>query len=153
VMNKKLIWILVLLLVILAGARLSFVKQNFGGFLRSGSEIFIGQTKVLVSIADTQPERERGLSGVPSLPQNAGKLFIFQAPESPGFWMKEMRFPIDIIWIAQDMKVVGINQNLAPETYPEVFTPPQAIQYVLEVPAGFAQANEIKIGDILHLEK
>jgi len=78
-------------------------------------------------------ERSRGLSGKELLAENAGMLFIFEPSGAPGFWMKDMKFSIDIIWIGSDKQILDITKSVAPETYPEVFKPKSQIQYVLEV--------------------
>ena len=62
-------------------------------------------------------------------------LFIFERSGRYGFWMKEMRFAIDIVWIGEDLRIVHIAADVTPETYPEVFKPPEAARYVLEMPA------------------
>jgi uncharacterized membrane protein (UPF0127 family) len=61
--------------------------------------------------------------------------------------MKEMKFPIDIIWVDKDFKVVSLKENITPETYPEVFYPEDQSLYVLETGAGFIQKHKIRIND------
>src|SRR3989339_720000 len=68
------------------------------------------------------------------------------------FWMKDMNFPIDIIWIGEDYKIVYIKENALPESYPEKFNPNQPALYVLEINAGMVSENEIKIEDFVFLE-
>lgn len=100
-----------------------------------------------IEIARTPEEQTRGLSGRGSLAENAGMLFVYENSLTPGFWMKEMNFPIDIIWISSDHKVIDITENIAPETFPQVFYPSLPVQYVLEVNAGWAESHNTKIGD------
>lgn len=76
-------------------------------------------------------------------------LFVFDEPGHYAFWMKDMRFPIDIIWAGPDGRVVHIEENLSPETYPNSFSSALPAQYVLEVPAGFAQAHAVQLGSTL----
>lgn len=108
-----------------------------------------GQT-LTVEIARTPEEQSRGLSGRPELAETGGMLFVYEAPEQPRFWMKEMHFPIDIIWLDQKQKVVEITRNLSPQTYPQTFSPRTPIKYVLEVNAGTAAKNNLQIGDLIH---
>ena len=75
-------------------------------------------------------------------------LFYFDSPGKYGFWMKDMKFDIDIIWIDMDQKVVGMAENVAVNSYPKIFYPPSDVKYVLEVPSGFTVEHNIKIGDI-----
>jgi len=115
--------------------------------ISSGSTLAIGATTIDLEVADTIPEKIKGLSGRESLPVNTGLLFVFDKPEFHQFWMKDMLFSIDIIWISADYKVVDITKNASPETFPEFFTPREKAQYVLEVNAGFSDKKNIKIGD------
>lgn len=110
-------------------------------------QLEIGGKIIQIEIADTDAERIQGLSDRTSLPQDTGLLFIFPTPTTPGFWMKDMRFPIDIIWLDENWKIISIDKNLAPESYPKLFFPPSPIKYVLEVNAGFSDQNNLKIDD------
>lgn len=114
------------------------------------SQIQIGDTIVQVDVADTDSTREQGLSGRDPLPPGRGMLFVFDSPMIPGFWMKDMRFALDMLFIDPLGKIVTIDRNLLPSTYlqspPEVFRPSAPVMYVLEVPAGFAKAHGIVEG-------
>lgn len=107
----------------------------------------IGGAKIVVEIAETPGARAQGLSGRISLPEKTGLLFIFDHPGQPGFWMKEMNFPIDIIWLDDNWKVVDITVDARPENYPEIYLPRSPVHYVLEVNAGFISAHNLKIGN------
>ncbi len=104
---------------------------------------------VQVSVADTEREREQGLSGTKRLPEGVGKLFVFDTPALYGFWMKNMRYPIDIVWIDDAWQVAGITRDVAPETYPSVFYPPKPVVYVLELPSGSAFVDKLALGEKL----
>lgn len=110
-------------------------------------QITIGGATVFAYVADTPVKRTRGLSGKSELALNEGMFFIFEYPTIPEFWMKDMFFPIDIVWIGEDKRVVATSDNLSPDSYPEVFSPQTPVMYVLEVPAGFVLKNGIKSGD------
>ena len=73
-------------------------------------------------------------------------LFIFESDERWGIWMRDMLFPIDIIWADAGGAIVTIAKNIAPETYPHVFEPVAPARYALEVPAGFAARHGIAEG-------
>ena len=92
----------------------------------------------------------RGLSDVKILDKDSGMLFVFPTKEVRTFWMKDMNFPLDIIWIT-DNKIIGIEKNLQPEgSHPlRSYQSPSAVNYVLEVNAGFCEKEKIKIGDML----
>jgi len=115
------------------------------------SKIFLEGVGISVVVANTPALQERGLSGVESLRENEGMLFIFPTPARDGFWMKDMLFPIDIIWFDADQKIVDMWENALPSSYPEIRTPRQDAQYVLEVPAGFVQAHNIQKGQKFEL--
>lgn len=102
---------------------------------------------VHVDLAISPEAHERGLSDRASLPEGEGILFVFDRPGKNMFWMKDMNFPIDIIWISDNLAVIHIEKNIAPGTYPEMFGPDAYSKYVLEVPAGFAEKSGLKLGD------
>ncbi len=109
----------------------------------------INNVKIPVEIAKTPAEVRKGLSGRESLDAKNGMLFIFAQPDYYSFWMPNMNFPIDIIWIAQDT-IVGIHENVSnifdPKN-PKFYTPPKPVDKVLEINAGLAQKKNIKVGD------
>lgn len=109
--------------------------------------VAIGDIKIQVDVAATPEKRTQGLSGRQSLGEGEGLLFIFEGEGNWGFWMKDMLFPIDIIWAATDGTIITVTSDVAPETYPQAFYPtvPRA-RYVLEVPAGFSEAHGIVEG-------
>ena len=90
-----------------------------------------------------------GLSYRKFLPSDQGMLFIFPESGSYGFWMKDMNFSLDMVWLDQDKKVVGIVTNATPESYPDVFMPPSLIKYVLELNAGVAGKMGMATGTML----
>jgi len=120
-------------------------KGDVGGY------VTVGSVKVLVDVADTPALREQGLSGRKSLEKGEGMLFVFDTPGIYSFWMKDMNFPIDIIWINQNKKIVYIKENVTPGSFPQAFASTENAQYVLEVPAGFSARNNVQVGDIIDL--
>ncbi len=109
--------------------------------------IFIRDIPVTVSIADNEEERSKGLSGVESLKEEEGKLFIFDKEGRYGFWMKDMLFPIDIIWIDNSGHVVHIEESVLPDSYPTIYSTPVSARFVLEVNAFFVDTFNVDIGD------
>lgn len=106
----------------------------------------IRENSIQVEVADTPETRTQGLSDRKMLPESAGMLFVFDSPAQYGFWMKNMNFAIDIVWIDAEMYVVGIEKQVSPETFPKMFYPNQAVKYVLELPAGFSDEYRIDLG-------
>lgn len=118
-------------------------------------EILVGETAITVEVAKTDEERRQGLSGREPLRENTGMLFDFDENSRPSFWMKDMNFAIDIIWI-DDGEVVAIKKEVQPEPdTPEeeltLYPAPQPIDYVLEVNAGYSEENNIEVGDSVDL--
>jgi uncharacterized membrane protein (UPF0127 family) len=99
-----------------------------------------------IEVASTSLQQAKGLGNRPSLPADRGMLFPFMYPGDYGFWMKDMHFPIDMVWISSDKKVVSVTPNVSPDSYPTVFYPPGAISYVLELNAGAAKEFGIATG-------
>jgi len=113
------------------------------------TRILMSNITLTVELAETQAQWSQGLSGRDSMSSNHGMLFIFNHESKWGFWMKDMKFPLDIIWFSSDRKVVYIKQNLlpcSPDNCP-VFTPPVDALYVLEVNAGFVETHNISLDD------
>ena len=104
-----------------------------------------------VERADTKEKQIQGLSQRESLKENVGMLFVYEKAGSPGIWMKDMHFPIDIIWINEEAKIVEIHENVSPDTYPTTFHASVPVTYVLEVNAGWAKNAAVKVGDKVEL--
>jgi len=116
---------------------------------RLSPTVRIAATEIPVEIATTSAAQQKGLSGRPSLDADKGMLFIFGRPDQYSFWMPDMHFPLDIIWI-QDGKVVDIDKDVSNEfnpAAPKFYSPSSPVKYVLEVNAGFAMRHGIRTGD------
>ncbi len=111
--------------------------------------IQLGRQTIRVSVADTESTRKQGLSGRSGLAGDEGMLFVFPKDGNYAFWMKDMRFSIDILWLSSDGVVVYMAQNVSPDTYPQNFAPNTPARYVLELPAGYAGAHTLEIGDMV----
>ncbi len=107
----------------------------------------IARQMIKVDLALTETQQEQGLSGRKSLADDAGMLFIFPQPSKYFFWMKDMNFPIDMIWFDENFKVIYIKKDALPSSYPKSFGPNVDNRYVLEVSANFSEKNNLKVGD------
>ena len=109
-----------------------------------------------VEIASTTLEQARGLSFRPSLGAQSGMLFLFGTSSMQSFWMKDMHFPLDMIWI-NGVTVAGFTQNVpAPASGTalwnlSVYHSPASVDKVLEVNAGTVAQYNIKIGDTVNI--
>lgn len=118
------------------------------------SIITINSASFQVELARTQKEQVRGLSGRESLPKDTGMLFLFDKPLYHSFWMRGMKFPLDIIFILND-KVMAVYENLPPASEainPPIYGSEVIADKVLEINAGEAGKNNIKIGNTVFFE-
>jgi uncharacterized membrane protein (UPF0127 family) len=108
-----------------------------------------------VEVASTMLQRARGLSNRTSLGPNDGMLFIFSSGSTQSFWMKDMNFPLDMIWISGNT-VVGFAQNAPAEpnvAFPnQIFYSPANTDKVLEVNSGTVAKYNIQIGDTVTIK-
>lgn len=109
--------------------------------------IKIAGLELKVELAVTPLQKQQGLSGRNALSEKEGMLFVFDKPDKYSFWMKDMNFPIDIIWISPSGEVVHIKKDARPESYPATFVNIEDALYVLEVASGFSDKNNLKEGD------
>lgn len=99
-------------------------------------------------IADSAQERAKGLMLRPYLAKGKGMLFVFGEETMPSFWMKNMHFPLDIIWINQNKDIVDISVSALPcKDACAGIVPKQKVSYALEVDAGFAEKNNLTVGE------
>jgi len=108
--------------------------------------ISIGKVEINSFVSDTETLQEAGLSGWSGLEANQGMLFVFPTPGKYNFWMKDMKFALDMIWLNEKKQIIDIAENILPETYPKSFSPSENSIYVLEVPSGFCSQNNIVVG-------
>ena len=111
----------------------------------------IASTTLAIEIADTPKARTQGLSGRESLPKGTGLLFIYEKNGRHGIWMKDMRFAIDILWFDEARRLIHVEEEVEPETFPDVFRPLAPARYVLELPAGTVAEQRIELGAIFDL--
>ena len=135
--------IIILLLAILSKLSTHYYKDKINHTLK------INNATLDIEIADNDQERTQGLSGKENLEENSGLLFVFEKEGDYGIWMKDMNFPIDIAWLDKNKKIVHIEKNISPETYPKIFNSETPNLFVLETPANFFAQNNIKIGDFV----
>jgi len=123
------------------------------GGCKQGPQVCAGNACVEVEVADTAEAMEEGLSGRELLDEGRGMLFVFPSDAAYGFWMKDMQFALDIVWLDASGRVVYLQENLPPCTPGNcpVYKPGQSARYVLEVNAGFVASHGIKPGTALTL--
>ncbi len=115
--------------------------------------VFIGDAGFAVELARTQEERTKGLSGRERLAPSTGMLFVYEPAVAGAFWMRDMKFALDFIWIGRGCEVVGLTLNArAPEpgtplTELPIYEIDVVASYTLEVNAGEVEAYDIQVGD------
>jgi uncharacterized membrane protein (UPF0127 family) len=103
-------------------------------------------------LADTPSLRTQGLSGRDSAADTAGMLFAFEDDGDHPIWMKDMHFPLHLIWLDKDFKVVDITYDVSPDTYPKTFVSAKPSRYLIELDTSFSTKEDLpfKVGDQLY---
>lgn len=119
--------------------------------VRRGSELKLPKGVIYAEVASTPQSRAKGLSGRSHLDPDEGMLFVFEEEGQYGFWMKDMKFPIDIVWINEEGIVVHIERHVSPSSYfdhdpPQTFINKPAAKYVLELADGRAEHYGLYLG-------
>ena len=152
-MFKKVLIIMSLGIIVLAASSYYFFKDEIlnNHTIASGAttekSIRIADHRIKVMIADEPRQQTQGLSGRTYLAHDEGMLFIFPQTGTYTFWMKDMLFALDMIWIDDNGRIIAIDKTVPPESFPKTFSPPSPIKYVLEVNAGWSNSNNVQIGD------
>lgn len=142
-----------ILFFVLAGAVLIGAVSLFSQSNTASSVLHLPNKEISLIVVSTSETRTKGLSGMESLPENTAMLFSFNEPDRYGIWMKDMKFSIDILWLDEKGKIIHIENDISPDTYPKVFTPLEISSYVLEANVGFAKENDLKVGKTLNFSK
>lgn len=145
--------LLLLIVGILLSAIVIYLKTpnlspNSGKILK----LTIASQILSVEVADTRELQTQGLSGRESLEQNSGMYFVFPDKTKRTIWMKDMKFPLDVIWL-RDGSVVEITENLIPSgrNLP-IITSREGVDAFLEIEAGFAKRNQVRVGQKVSLD-
>lgn len=106
-------------------------------------------TTYTLEVASSPKAQTKGLGGRPAMAKDQGMLFTFPGQKKQCFWMKGMQFPLDIVWLNQEQKVIAIKRNVSPDTYPQEYCA-KPTMYVIELYAGQADRAGIQIGQTLN---
>ncbi len=142
--RKLTTWLVVLLVLVGIGgaAYYALLPQ-----LQPHVTVHLGDGVFAAKVANTEVAREKGLGGTLNLRNDQAMLFVFDNDSKWPIWMKDMNYPIDIVWLDSNKKVVYIVKNAPPESYPyEQFTPKENARYVVELSAGTVSQKSIDIG-------
>lgn len=145
----KNIFIFIILIILGFAVYKYYVNQkNLSTLSQAKYSVTINDHKYGVELADDDNERVLGLSNRPNLLPDQGLLFLFPSKDRYAFWMKDMKFPIDIIWIDDDI-IVDISENvptLVTATYLPRYQPKLPVNKVLEINSGETKKNGFTIG-------
>lgn len=122
--------------------------------VKNKAEIKINDQIIIAEVANDEETRTLGLSGRETIGINEGMLFVFEDLGVYPFWMKDMKFPIDIIWIDSENRIADIDENVQPQ--PGVleenliqYKPSIPVKRVLELRAGRAQLLNVEVGGVI----
>jgi len=115
--------------------------------IKKSITLTIAGKRIQTVVADTTNKRTIGLSLYESLGAKEGMLFVFEEMGHYPFWMRNMSFPIDLLWINEDKEIVFIKQSAQPEDFPESYKPGVKALYVLELVDGFVADHAVSVGD------
>lgn len=155
--RRSVLWIvfviaLIVALYVFVFARVGVTEQSV---LPETELHFSTGQKLIVEVADELDEQIPGLSNRDRLEEGHGMIFVYQDQAERLFWMKDMRFAIDIVWIS-DGEVVGIEHRVPPptdaEVTPTIYSSPDSVDLVLEVPAGYMEKQGIGIGAFITIK-
>lgn len=116
----------------------------------------IGDLTVEAEVPQTPEAFKRGLSGRERMDEDRGMLFVYTSEGPYSFWMKDMLFPLDLVWISADLRVVDIIANVEPQPgVPDndltIYTPRSPALYTLELVGGVAEKHGLQVGDAVEI--
>ncbi len=118
---------------------------------KSIEKTFTATNIIVVEAEKADIERSNGLSGIKNMDLNEGVAFIFEKPGQKVFWMKDMLFPLDFVYIHKD-RVVEVKENVLPSSYPNTIVNQMPASIIIELNAGQVKLKNIKVGDVLELD-
>ena len=148
--QKRITWLIVIAVLALVGfvaVKMMLHETRPRMVVMAGSGVYHAE------VVDTDEARQKGLSGRPSIGLTEAMLFEFEDDGLWAIWMKDMKFPIDIVWIDNAQRVVHIEHNIEPDAVPHTqYRPPQPARYVLELASGQAKRAQISVGSVVRFD-
>ncbi|HVO86345.1 MAG TPA: DUF192 domain-containing protein [Candidatus Binatia bacterium] len=132
--------VLVVVLVLAGHHASSFCVEQY----RHDETLRVNGHSLSAQLAATEAQREKGLGGRACIGTSQAMLFLFNQPGYYYFWMRDMHFAVDMVWLSDAKQVVYVQPNVLPSTYPNSFVSQQPARYVIELRAG--QAERLGIG-------
>ncbi len=134
--------IITAVLAVMLYVAIVFVMDNMIG----RTKLTLGDGVYSAKLATNRDERDTGLGGLGSLGESRALVMAFPEDGLWGVWMKDMKFPIDIIWLDSAKKVIHIEQEISPDIgTSRTFYPRSPARYVVELPSGSVKLKSIKL--------
>lgn len=146
-MRLKHIFVLIVCLIISFTFIYLDKKQN------SIYHLVLNNEKINILISDSVESRMKGLGDRNKLDPNTIMLFVFDKPDVYSIWMKNMYFPLDIIWLDEELNIIHIEEDISPNTYPKIYSSNSKSLYVIEANSGFSKRFDLKVGNKINIEK
>jgi len=148
---KKYIKVLIILFLVGVGVFFYLNGNNISSLYPIQIQSDSATIDIKVELAVTPEDKSLGLMYRENLKEGRGMLFIYEKSSPVSFWMKNMLISIDMIFIGEDLEIKHIAHNVPPcppeETRCPTYRPPVPVKYVLEVPSGYSEKNEVNVGD------
>ncbi|PJE73909.1 MAG: hypothetical protein COV01_03645 [Candidatus Taylorbacteria bacterium CG10_big_fil_rev_8_21_14_0_10_41_48] len=150
-LERKLFVSSVILFLILIGVSAVVEKRSQVSKTESNKivTLAIGDSVFDTEIARDDSSRSLGLGGRDALDSHSGMIFIFDYSDLWGIWMKDMKISIDVLWLDEKGRIVSIEENMSPESYPKIFFPTIRSRYVIELSSGTFATSGASIGDVV----
>jgi uncharacterized membrane protein (UPF0127 family) len=146
-MQKLLFSICLLFLII--GAFYYIAKISTNSDSNYTKQLKVGEKVFLINTVSTAALKSLGLSYTKKICDNCGMLFVFEEADYHSFWMKDMNYDLDIVFIDQDKNISEVFKNVKKENFPEKIQNKNIAQYVLEINSGAFDKYDLNIGDKL----
>src|SRR3989338_9807532 len=147
-MTKKRLYLALLMALTVLGSAVIYQRaRSAQSISRYNETMTINDNRFDANIARSAADRQHGLSDSPQIAANQAMVFVFPSDGRWGIWMKDMNYPIDILWLDKAKKVQHIVTDAQPDSYPETsFRPPTDVRYVIELKSGTVKDKRITIG-------
>jgi uncharacterized membrane protein (UPF0127 family) len=131
------------MMLLVVGAAVFLIMSQ----MHSTTNLYLGDGVFDARVAKNEADRAQGLSGVTKLGPKEALIMAFPGDDTWKIWMKDMKIPIDIVWLDKDKKVVYSVKNASPDGSTDViFTPTSPARYVVELPMGTVDQQNIRTG-------
>ncbi len=127
----------------------TFLLVVLPNLVKPVTNLWLGNGIFRTDLALNEAARTKGLSGVTELAPDKALLMVFPTEGKWGIWMKDMKIPLDIVWLDKDKKVIYIVKSASLDgSNPKIYMPEKLAQYVIELPAGTVDKMAIGINKV-----